>query len=155
MPVYVNKIFNNGTESEKKCFHYCLWKNANAEDESQGAFTRMGPEYPKIFILCEPESGIQVVLTNRQGRTRSQKCLSTIGGGAKLSLTPWQVECIFIPKLGLQRNKSSSRYLFMFIWQPLPNSGPKHKYPCLHRHHLTIKHPRMTITASRRKLKAH
>ena len=65
MPVYVNRIFNNGTESEKKCFHYCLWKNANAEDESQGAFTMMGTESPKIFILCESEPGFQVDLRNK------------------------------------------------------------------------------------------
>lgn len=65
MPVYVNRIFNNGTESEKKCFHYCLLKNANAEDESQGVFTMMGTESPKYFSLCESEPGFQVDLRNK------------------------------------------------------------------------------------------
>lgn len=43
-----------------------LKKNANTEDESQGAFIMMGTEHPKIFILCKSEPGFQVDLKNRQ-----------------------------------------------------------------------------------------
>lgn len=54
MPVYVNRISNNRTESGKKKFALLSLKkmqNAKAEDESQGAFTMMGNEHPKIFIF--------------------------------------------------------------------------------------------------------
>lgn len=158
MPVYVNRIFNNGTESEKKCFHYCPWKNANAEDESQGAFTMMGIESPKIFILCESEPGFQVDLRNKpwlffslkrsEYNMKNHKGLLWLCG--KLSVYLFKNSI-------LKRKKSSSRDLFTFIWQPLSKSGPKYKYPCLHHHHhLTIKHScRMTTTTSRHKLKAH
>lgn len=55
MPVYVNRIFNNTTESEKKkrSHHFQKKKkNANTEDESQQAFTKMGNKYPEMLILC-------------------------------------------------------------------------------------------------------
>lgn len=72
MPVYVNRIFNNRTESEKKMFSLLSLKNANAEDESQGAFTVMRTEHPKIFSLCKPEPGFQVDL-KKQAMTLSLK----------------------------------------------------------------------------------
>lgn len=142
MPVYVNRIFSNRTESGKKnVFIIVSEKNANAEDESQGAFTLMGPEYPKIFILCQPEPGFHVVPTNRQGLFLCRNVRVWYEEAQRFLQLRGKLECIRIPKLSLKRNKSGSRYLFVFFWQQLPKSGPEHKYTCLHPHHLTINPP--------------
>lgn len=72
MPVYVNRIFNNRTKSEKM-FSLLSLKNANAEDENQGVFTMIGTEHPKIFSLCKPKPGFQVYLKKKQAMTLSLK----------------------------------------------------------------------------------
>ena len=152
MPVYVNTIFNNRTESEKNVCIIVSEKMQMQKMKLKGLSLRLGTEYPKIFILCESEPGFQVDLRNKQWLKRSEYSMKKHQGFSDSMAS----ECIFIQKLSLKRNKSSSRYLFTFIWQPLPKSGPEYKYPCLHHHHLTIRHSgHMTITTSRRKLKAH
>lgn len=123
-----------------------LEKNANAEDESQGAFTMMGTEYPKIFILCASEPGFQVDLRNKQWLFLLKKVWVQYDEAPRFLGLRGKLSTSVLKHWVQKRQKSSRRYLFTFIWQPFPKPRPKNKYPCLpHHHHLPIKPSHMTI----------